>query len=518
MMMNDEDEYVIEWKIDNFSTCPLATGQKISTCELTFKNLDYTTWEIHLYPRGKADERYVSCFLARTGKKDAHPRKIYVNFECSVIAFDGLQYKKTVMHDSCFLEPEMNLGFNIVTREDLFRTKETYLMNDTLTLRIRVGKCTPQFERNCYNVIRTRNGVQISNICLPIQNFENVTKGSPEFFRIHTTKEKDFLTLNVYTRKDEVFEKDPEKTAAGKPGESASNAVVHIDIERSKPLSDICPMYVFCSVKLVNKDKSFPLQHEKEYIYKRQQEKEVWNFPRFIKIKELTNNMIQDGTLVLEFNIHVCDGQQTAYLKEESTPRKSKYMEEDKALKLELVSLYKSGLFSDAKLKIGKEYFPVHKSILSIRSSVFKKLFEEHANAVDKNDAECILELTDIPSDTLTRMMDFIYGDIFLTPGFNCCLSLYASAHIYDFPLLKLKCYNYLKDTVSLRQCSEILELAEELNDRDLIPLLKNFMEYNCETFFSADVTEPHQQQIRDLFLELDKKIGNFIKRMKSDI
>ncbi|GFT20522.1 hypothetical protein TNCV_2183681 [Trichonephila clavipes] len=510
-MINSEDEYVVDWKVDNFSTCPLACGKKLSTCELTFENLENTTWEIHLYPRGKIDERYVSCFLVRTGKNDAGPRKIYVHFEFSVIAFDGLQYQKTVMYDSHFFEKGMNLGFNIVTREDLFRTKETYLHKDTLTLRCRVGKYTPQIEGNCYNVFRTINDVQNSNIRFPIENFENVTKSNPESLRINTTKEKDILTLNVYTGNDEVFENDPEETSGGKLGESASNSVVHIDIERNKSLTPFYPRYVFCSVKLVDKDKSFPFEHAQEYIYEGGQT-EIWNFPRFIKIKELTKDMIEDNTLLLEFNIRVCDGLLTTYLKEDSTPKKSKPIEDKKALQKDLVSLYKSGLFSDAKLKVGNEYFPVHKSILSIRSSVFKQHFEEHANtdnAVEKNDEECIMELTNIHSDTLKRMMDFIYGDSFFIKEFDSCLSLYASAFKFDFSLLKVKCYNYLRDNMSLRQCSKTLELAEELNDRDLILLLKNFMEYNRETLSSEDFTEPHNQQIRGMLLELDKKICN---------
>ncbi|GFY43652.1 hypothetical protein TNIN_172161 [Trichonephila inaurata madagascariensis] len=310
----------------------------------------------------------------------------------------------------------------------------------------------------------------------------------------------------------------PKKTAGGKHGESASNSVVHIDIERSKPQTPFSPRYVFCSVKLVDKDKSFPFEHAKEYIYEGLQT-EIWNFPRFIKIKELAKDTIQDGTLLLEFNIRVCDGLLTTYLKEDSTPKKSKPMDIN-ALQKDLVSLYKSGLFSDAKLKVENEYFPVHKSILSIRSSVFKQLFEEHENtdnAVEKKDVECILELTNIHSDTLTRMLDFIYGDLFFVKGFDSCLSLYASAHKFDFSLLKGKCYNYLKDNMSLRQCSKTLELAEELKDRDLILLLKNFMEYNRETLSSEDFTESHDQQIRGMLLELDKKICNYQRQTNNE-
>ncbi|GFY24524.1 hypothetical protein TNCV_1015701 [Trichonephila clavipes] len=144
----------------------------------------------------------------------------------------------------------MNLGFNIITREDLFADRKTYLWKDILTLRCRVGKYSPQTRHNCYNVFRTRNCIQTSNIHLPIESFQNASKSNPEVLHISTTKENDLLTLNAYMGKDEVFEGDPEENVAVKDGGTAFNSLVHIDIERSKRLkTPIYPMYVFCRVK-----------------------------------------------------------------------------------------------------------------------------------------------------------------------------------------------------------------------------------------------------------------------------
>ncbi|GFY24547.1 hypothetical protein TNCV_1015931 [Trichonephila clavipes] len=500
-MISSEDEYVIDWKIVNFSSCPLTSGKKLSTRELTFEHLDNSTWEIHLYPRGKAYEHYVACFLARTGKNDAGPKKIYVNFEFSLITSEGLQCEKTVMHDCNFFEPEMNLGFNIITREDLFADRKTYLWKDILTLRCRVGKYSPQTRQNCYNVFRTRNCIQTSNIHLPIESFQDASKRNPEVLHISTTKENDLLTLNVYMGKGEVFEGDPEENVAVKDGGTAFNSLVHIDIERSKRLkTPICSMYVFCSVKLVDNDRSFPFEYEDEYIYKGQLQKEIWNFPRFIKIKELTKDMIQDFTLHLDINLRICDGTQSTYLQEDLTPQKPKHIVDDKALKSDLVSLYRSGLFSDAKLKIGKTCFPVHKAILSIRSSKFKKLFEEHASAEKasdgkdsqsgQNDNECILNLTGIPRDRLTDILNFIYTDVLDVKDFDTCLSLYTIAHEFDIPLLKVKCYNFLKDHMSVKQSTQAMLVAESLNDEDLKLLSKNMIKYSRKYFPLEDFPE----------------------------
>ncbi|GFY47139.1 hypothetical protein TNIN_7491 [Trichonephila inaurata madagascariensis] len=498
-MISSEEEYVIDWKIVNFSNCPLTPGKKLSTRELTFENLDNSTWEIHLYPRGKVYEDYVSCFLARTGKNDAGPKKIYVNFEFSLITSEGLQCEKTVMHDCNFFEPEMNLGFNIITRKDLLADKETYLWNDTLTLRCRVGKYSPQTRQNCYNVFRTINGIQTSNIHLPIESFQNASESNPEFLHISTTN--DHFTLNVYMVKDEVFEENSEENTDVEDYERALNSYVQIDIERSKRLkTKIYPMYVFCRAKLMDFDKSFPIEHADEYIYKGQLQKEIWKFPRLLEIKTLTRGMIQDITQHLDLNIRICDGMQSTYLEEDLTPQKPKHSVDNKALKSDLVSLYRSGLFSDAKLKIGQTCFPVHKAILSIRSSKFKKLFEEHASAEKaaddndsqngQNDKECILNLTGIPTDRLTHILNFIYTDVIDVKDFDTCLTFYTIAHEFDIPLLKVKCYEFLKDHMSFKQTPQAMLVAESLNDEDLKLLIKNIIKHRPKSVPLEDFPE----------------------------
>ncbi|GIX81469.1 speckle-type POZ protein [Caerostris extrusa] len=72
-----------------------------------------------------------------------------------------------------------------------------------------------------------------------------------------------------------------------------------------------------------------------------------------------------------------------------------------KVLKEDLKSLYSDGYLSDVKLKTKTATFPVHKSMLGARSSVFKAMFssdmrETHGDTVD---------IEDISDDTLKRML-----------------------------------------------------------------------------------------------------------------
>ncbi|GFQ90337.1 hypothetical protein TNCT_451431 [Trichonephila clavata] len=216
----------------------------------------------------------------------------------------------------------ITLGACELTFENLDMTKwEIDLYPKELISVTLLASSPGQMRQNCYKVFRMRNGVQTSNIRLPIENLQNVTICSLELLRVKTAKENDFLTLIVHTGKDESFGKNPEEASGLKDVDSASNSLLHIGIERSKPLTTPIYLYVFCRVKLVDKDKSFPFELAEEYIYKGQLQKEFWNISRFIKIKELTKDMIQDNTL-LEFNIHACYDLQRTYLEEDLTPQR----------------------------------------------------------------------------------------------------------------------------------------------------------------------------------------------------
>ncbi|GFY68582.1 hypothetical protein TNIN_483891 [Trichonephila inaurata madagascariensis] len=90
--------------------------------------------------------------------------------------------------------------------------------------------------------------------------------------------------------------------------------------------------------------------------------------------------MIQANVFVLDLNINVCDECFQTSL-EDLTWLTS--IRNDRTLKNDFVILYKTGLCSDAILKIRDECFPVYthtSPFLVFRSPVFKKGFEEHAN------------------------------------------------------------------------------------------------------------------------------------------
>ncbi|GFQ90339.1 tdpoz4 [Trichonephila clavata] len=490
MIECNQNEHVTDWKIEKFSCCLQTTGEKFSTGQFTSQKLGNTSWQVHLYPRGIEDANYISCFLERKDDSNVGPREIRVNFKFSLVTSDGLLCEETVKSEEYCFTKETTFGFkNFMKRDAIFGNKEIYLLKDMLTLRCRMRKCIPQIKQNIINV-RTIIDAQIPRFRIPISISGKGAKKT--VFPISTKKVKDILTLTVYVEKDKVLEEP--KQSKGKKADCASDSTVHIDITKRKIVT---PLYVSCHVKVPllsdDPEDNFPLEHTAVHLFEEKSQKEIWNFPRFIKISKLTKSMIQASTFVLDFDINVCDECFQTYL--EDLPQiKYASIGDDRTLKKDLVTLYETGLYSDAKLKIRDECFLVHKSILSIRSTVFKKLFEEQANIESipdgkdpKKDQECVLELTDVDKDTLKRLLNFVYADVFDVEDFTSCLSLYASALKYEISILKQECFNFLQVHMSVKETFTTLLLAEELNDGDLKLLALNVIADNHEYALLTD-------------------------------
>ncbi|GFY43653.1 hypothetical protein TNIN_172171 [Trichonephila inaurata madagascariensis] len=470
----DQNEHVVDWDVENFSCYPQTTIKNFSTGQFRSKIFDNTSWKINLYPRGIDNADDISCFLERIEDDNEYPTEIRLNFEFCLLTSDGFQCEKTVKKAEYSFRKKTSFGFkDFVKRDDIFTDKETYLLKDMLKLRCRMRKCIPRIKQNFINV-GTKVDAKIPRIQIPIKILgERLSK---TVFFVSTKKVEDLLTLTVYEEKDKVSDPRQEKKA---------DSSLQIIITKTKTRA---PIYVSCHVKVVDSvDWFLPLEHTAVHAYEGKQETEAWKFPSFIKISKLTKSMIQDNTINLDFNINVCDDEFQTYL-EDSAPSKLTLTGNDRTLKKDLVTLYKTGLYSDAKLKIGEECFPVHKSILSIRSSVFKKLFEGHANAESaadgndpKNDQECVLELNDVDKDNLKRMLDFVYTDVFEFKGFTSCLPLYASAYKYDIPSLKEKCFLFLMGQMAVREAFTTLLLADELNDGKLKLLALDTIKKNRE-------------------------------------
>ncbi|GFT22563.1 hypothetical protein NPIL_196581 [Nephila pilipes] len=61
----DRIQYVLYWKIENFSLARHKMGEKLVSPVFPTKMLDNTSWTLELYPEGVEDESYIGGFLTR---------------------------------------------------------------------------------------------------------------------------------------------------------------------------------------------------------------------------------------------------------------------------------------------------------------------------------------------------------------------------------------------------------------------------------------------------------------------
>ncbi|GFY24545.1 hypothetical protein TNCV_1015911 [Trichonephila clavipes] len=270
MMECNQNEHVVNWKVDKFSCCPQSTGEKFSIGPFTVQKLGNTVWQIHVYPRGTEDANYISCFLERKDDGNVGPREIRVNFEFSLVTSDGHLCEETVKSEEHCFTKETTFGFkNFMKRDDVFENK-IYLLKDTLTLRCRMRKCVLQIRPN-YTIIETIVDSHIPNILIPVNISDK--GGRKVIFPVSTRDETDLLILKVYLEKNKVLE-DAEQSK-GEKADSTSDSSLRIDITKKK---DIAPLYVSCQVKVVDTEDNFPLEHTAVHLYEKVTERKPGAF------------------------------------------------------------------------------------------------------------------------------------------------------------------------------------------------------------------------------------------------
>lgn len=142
-----------------------------------------------------------------------------------------------------------------------------------------------------------------------------------------------------------------------------------------------------------------------------------------------------------------------------------------------LSEFFNSKDFSDFTIICGENTkFPVHRCILSHRSSVFKNLF-----TVDMIESkENYVEVEDIDAETMLEVLRYIYtGQIEKLDRLTQKI-LYA-AEKYDLQNLKAVCISVLVDQLSEENVLETLVLADRYNDENLFIKCMDLINFNFE-------------------------------------
>ncbi|GFW37627.1 hypothetical protein TNCV_4028231 [Trichonephila clavipes] len=126
----------------------------------------------------------------------------------------------------------------------------------------------------------------------------------------------------------------------------------------------------------------------------------------------------------------------------------------------------------DLIFRCEKKDFPVHKSLICCKSTVFSKMFESDM----KEKKFGIVEMDDTDSLTLSRFIEYLYlGSVTdSTLDLNSAMALYAIAHRYSILDLVNYSRKFLVFNMDCENIDEMLQFADLYEDKSL----KNLIDY----------------------------------------
>ncbi|KAG8183735.1 hypothetical protein JTE90_029317 [Oedothorax gibbosus] len=177
----------------------------------------------------------------------------------------------------------------------------------------------------------------------------------------------------------------------------------------------------------------------------------------------------------------------------------------------DLLLLYRDRTLSDATLNTDGKSFPAHRSILGARSHVFRAMFERDHMAEGLSG---VVDIDDIDSETVDRMLVFLYSDSLEEAlQWEEASALYYAADKYAVQPLKLKCGDILKASLSVSNACEALVLADKHSDDQLLRCAMDFVCDHDEVVSSAEwesLEESHPRLttkiVREMYLKNKKK------------
>ena len=121
------------------------------------------------------------------------------------------------------------------------------------------------------------------------------------------------------------------------------------------------------------------------------------------------------------------------------------------------------------KTKNGTRKFPVHKTILTCRSKVFRAMFS--SNMAEVSTGEAIIE--DIEEDTLEELIHFLYTGGLSGSQYNI-VSLCNAAEKYELPsLMDLVRFNMMSAELNVNQLADLFIASDMFSQEEMFQIAK---------------------------------------------
>jgi len=128
--------------------------------------------------------------------------------------------------------------------------------------------------------------------------------------------------------------------------------------------------------------------------------------------------------------------------------------------------IYVNGINTDITLRMKDDTLAVHKLILSARSSVFARMFQQES--VKEVIIDNVVDIEDIDITAMKGLIDFIYSGKQVDYDFETAMEVYYAADKYDIQDLKQHCGCRLISNVNRENLTKVLNLADRHGDKNL--------------------------------------------------
>ncbi|CAL1294621.1 unnamed protein product [Larinioides sclopetarius] len=486
--------FTFVWILENFEYCGQKTGQSLKSPTFIVDTIERTKWSLWICPRGYESESWISIFLCR--EEDSKGSAIIeIDYELAFLASDGSILASRNVYKDEFSKPQ-TYGFSeFHKREYVFSKRSTFLPQGMLTVRCRIWKDIGEVECNGQCIARTRISVERKTFLWKIHNFSSFGVGQEIIFRLKSTSDDNLIMSFIFFL--HKYRRGKETTTRIKFVHSNPS----ITFSRFKPyLVDAKDNYVDCG------------QHEFSPPI-RDQEAEKKGLSSIAQCKEFMLSLSKDTlmgnkrlylpndtlTLCCEYvfssgiayegieattygcpNFLTTSNAVPGNIKTSSVEKLNSDTSSD--LKRDISSMLQDNFFCDVKLCTESETFPAHRFILSARSPVFRAMLKKDM----KKKASDRIDIVDLKSDTVRRMLLYMYTDNLGELKWKSAFDLYIAAKKYEIMTLKEKCSSFLKVNLSLTNACKILLLADLHQDKELKSSAQDFILKNDNSIINS--------------------------------
>ncbi|XP_014230688.1 kelch-like protein 26 [Trichogramma pretiosum] len=165
---------------------------------------------------------------------------------------------------------------------------------------------------------------------------------------------------------------------------------------------------------------------------------------------------------------------------------------------------------------VGSENFQVHVDMLSLKSDVFRAMFDH--NMTEKNSK--IIKIEDFEAEVVEEMIKFIYTNE-LSETIDHPQDLYAIAHKYQIDNLQAKCIEYLIFNLNFCNAASLYKFAKLYDIDGLIQTLNSFFkkyvknmvkEETYRSYLCENINSENLKDILFLCAEFNESLGDVQK------